>query len=795
MKQKTASSRMRVRMRVVLALFIVLGFAVLVSQLFMIQVVHGEMYQERANNQQTRSTVLAAKRGTIFDRNMNTLAKSATVWNVCLSPAEIKDDQLAYMAEGLSKILEIDQSVIYDGAKDRSKFYLRIKRRVDHDTMQAVLDFLTAGDKDIEGVFLELDTKRYYTYGSLASSVLGFTNYDNQGAYGIESYYNKVLSGTAGMVVSAKNAKGADMSTKYSQINEAKDGNSIVLTIDETIQHILERHLDTAVVEHSLSNKCAGIVMNIKTGEILAMATKPDFDPNDPNELKNPVSLAKLEEYKKEHPEGSKEYEAFLQQLRYDQWRNKAISDPYEPGSVFKIVTAATAIDNNLLNLNEGFFCSGHVTVSDHTYGCWKAGGHGAQNFIQSMQNSCNPVFIAIGQRIGGRMFYNYMGSFGFGQKTGIDLPGEDIGIMQSLELLNKPGMIELSSNSFGQSIKVTSLQLITAASAAINGGYLMQPYIVKQVLDGDGNVLETTQPNVRRQVVSEQTSETMRMLTEAVVNGGSGRFSAVPGYSIGGKTGTSEKLDIRDREVYVLSFIGFAPMDDPQYAILVMLDEPLEAAYGSTMAAPIVGAIYQEMLPYIGLQPQFTPEQLEQTEVEVPDLTGMAPHDAQGEKLTGLGLKMRIEGSGATIIRQIPQAWQKMPKGGTVIVFTDENVIETGIEVPDVVGMSAQDANLTLLGKGLNIELRGVTADGTPAIVQQQWPLPGTTANTGDVIIVTLIAAPEAAPVNVAAANAQEAQPEAVDVQDEALPELDEIVDENDIYINDAMVVPKENH
>lgn len=808
MQQKNVSSKMRVRMRIVLIIFMLLGFVVIISQLFMIQIVHGEMYQERAARQQTRSINITAKRGDIYDRNLNTLARSATVWNVCISPADLADvdpDRLDGMAEGLAEILDINKSVITEAARDRTKFYLIIKRRIDHEKMQEVLDFITKEDgADIPGVFFEPSTKRYYPYNSLASSILGFTNYDNQGAYGIEAYYNKILSGTPGLILSAKDAKGADMDLKYSQVNEAKDGNSIVLTIDESIQHILERNLETAVVEHSLGNKCAGIVMNVKTGEIVAMSTKPDFDPNEPYVLKNSLSIAKLETFaqangikaedydstaKYDDSSPYKAYGTLLQDLLYDQWRNKAVSDPYEPGSVFKIITAAAAIDNQLLNLNEGFYCSGSFKVSDHTFHCWKHAGHGAQNFIQGMQNSCNPVFISIGQRIGARLFYDYMEGFGFGSTTGIDLPGEDIGIMQTFENLNKPGMVELSSNSFGQSIKVTPLQMITAASAAVNGGNLMQPFVVKQVLDSEGRVVETTQPVVRRQVISAQTSETIRSLVESVVDGGSGRHAAVPGYRIGGKTGTSEKLDIRDRDVNVLSFVGFAPMDDPQYAVLVMLDEPkLQNIFGSTIAAPVVGAILQEMLPYVGLEPQYTPEQLEQKDVEVPDLIGMKPHDAQAQLTTELGLRIRYEGTGPTILRQIPQPWQKMPKGGTVIVFTNEEVIKTEITVPDVVGLSARDANLVLLDEGLNIELRGVTTDGVPTMVEQQWPLAGSTAATGDVVIVTLVRRPDVIPTDAQAEEpaqaAQQAQPEQKNASSDS-GETSKISEEDQEYLN----------
>ena len=747
MQQRSASSKMRIRMRFILFLFVFSGFMILIGRLFMIQVVHGEMYQERASNQQTRSTILAAKRGAIYDRNMNNLVRSATVWNVCISPAEMTNDpeRLDEIATGLAEILDIDKSVIIEGAADKSKYYLRIKRRVELETYQKVLDFITSNDRDtpdIKGVFFELDTKRYYKYDSLASTVIGFTNFDNQGAYGIESYYNKVLSGTAGIIVSAKNALGIDMNFKYSQANEAQDGNSIVLTIDEAVQHVVERNLETALVEHDIKNRCTGIVMNVKTGEILAMSTKPDFDPNEPDVLKNPLAIAELEEFALEFSPDTQEYRDKLQQLRYDQWRNKAISDTYEPGSVFKIITAATALDNNVVTLNDHFYCSGGIKVSSHTYGCWRLSGHGSQDFTKAMQNSCNPAFILTGQRIGAPLFQNYLEGFGFGEPSGIDLPGEAKGILQDYELLSKPGLVELSSTSFGQTFKITALQMITAASASVNGGYLMKPYVVRQTLDVDGNVLETTQPTVRRQVISEQTSKTVRDLVAAVVNGGSGRSSAVPGYVIGGKTGTSEKMDVFHEKVYVLSFVGFAPMEDPQYAILVTLDEPdskLQDMYGSTIAAPVVGAIFQEILPYLGLEPQFTAEELSQRDAEIPDLIGLKPHDAQA-LLTERGLRMRIEGSGPSIIRQIPQAWQKMPKGATVIVFTDDDAVKDEIAIPEVVGLPAREANAELLNKGLNVELRGAIEDGASTVVGQQSPPAGTIVGTGDVVVITLV-------------------------------------------------------
>ena len=734
---KTASNKIRRRILSVLIGFLVIGFGVLIVRLFLLQIVHGEEYQSMALQQQTRSTMLGAQRGMIYDRNENVLAKSADVWNVCISPADIAAEDIDKLATDLAEILDVEKDTIVQAASNRSLYYQRIKNRVESPLRDEVLAYIER--ENARGIFFEGDSKRYYRYGSLASTLLGFTDYDGNGAYGLESYYNSQLAGTPGMVVSTKNALGADMTFKYSQMYDAQDGNSLVLTIDESIQHFLERNLETAVIEHHIGNRACGIVMNIKTGEILAMATKPDFNPNEPYIIQSPGAQAMLDAL---NP-NSEEYANLRKELWYEQWRNKAISDTYEPGSVFKILNAATAVDNNLVSLAEGFFCPGYIDVSGERIRCWDTDGHGAVNFVEGMQKSCNPVFITLGQRIGALTMYNYMENFGLGEKTGVDLPGEVNSIRQSLSTLSNPGMVELSSTSMGQSFKVTPLQMITAASAAVNGGNLMQPYIVKQVLAPDGSVISTTQPTVRRQVISAQSSQTMRYLLEAIVDGGSGRYAAVPGYRIGGKTGTSQKLD-KDPNLHILSFIGFAPMNDPEYAILVMLDEPrLADAYGSVIAAPVVGAIFQEMLPYLGYEPTFTQAELAQREITLPDLVGMKPHDAQAE-LTTRGLKTRIVGAGPTVIRQIPQAWQKIPNGGTVTLYVSEEVIDTEVEVPAVLGMGALEANIALTDAGLNVEIRGVTTDGIATIVDAQWPLAGATASTGEVVIITLVRRPE---------------------------------------------------
>ena len=744
---KASIAKTRRRSLAVLIIFLLFGFATLIGRLFFLQIVMGEEYQAKALQQQTRAQTIDARRGAIYDRNGKYLARSSTVWNVCISPADIMADmkknddydKLKRLALDLAEILDVDATKILDDAKNTSSYYKRVKVRVESSVREAVLQCVT--ENDYAGVFFEEATKRYYPYGSLASTIIGFTNYDGNGEYGLEAQYDTVLSGKSGMVVSAKNARGADMDYKYQQKYDAQDGNSIVLTIDETIQHFVERNLETAIIEHNIANRACGIVMNVRTGEILAMATKPDFDPNEPYIIADPKQAALLAEF----IPGTDEYKKERDRMWFAQWRNKAISDPYEPGSVFKILTAATGLDCNAVHLDDNFICTGSIDVASETIGCHERYGHGEINFVQGMQKSCNPVFIMVGQRIGAKAFYDSIRNFGLGETTGIDLKGEAAGILHSYDTLSKPGMVELSSSAFGQSMKVTPIQMITAVSAAVNGGYLMQPYVVKQILDAGGNVIETTQPVVKRQVVSADTSEVMKYLTEMVVDGGSGRLAALPGYRIGGKTGTSEKLDQQSqKQENILSFVGVAPMEDPLYAVLVVLDSPeVDDLYGSVIAAPVVGAIMQEMLPYVGLDPQYTQEELEKKIVTIPNMIGMKPHDARAT-LTNLGIQTRFIGNGGEVLRQIPQSKEKMPKGSSVILYTDETQLKTDITVPDIVGLTAQEANKILVELGLNIELRGTLTEGIPTIVREQWPLAGKEAGTGEVIIVTLVKRPE---------------------------------------------------
>ena len=758
MIQVQSSRRMKIKMNIVLALLVLVGFGVLIGRLYQLQLVDGEMYQAKALKQQLRPTAISAQRGAIYDRNMKTLAASATVWTVTLSPAELKDaDQLSKIADFLAPLLGVEREKIIERGQKTASYYEIIKQKVDDTTADAILRF--CDENKINCVNLVEDSRRYYPYGSLASTVLGFTTSENKGAYGIESNYEKILAGTPGMVVSAKNAKSGNMPYSYDREYDPVDGNSIVLTIDEVIQHSLERHLETAVIEHNVNNRAVGIAMDVNTGAILGMATKPDFDPNEPNILCDPKAIAEIAAFDEQIAAASGEEAERLKSERLDalgkaqfaQWRNNAISDPYEPGSVFKIITASMALDTEVCRpTGEYYTCPGFHIVAGRRKACWKAAGHGTIDFTQAVKFSCNPAFMMIGAKVGPRNFYDYFERFGLREPTRIDLPGEADGIFYDYDTLAKETGEELASSSFGQTFKVTPIQICTAVAAAVNGGRLMQPYVVSQVLDPEGNIVSTTEPVVKRQVISEQTSETMRGILEKVVGDpdGSGKNAYVPGYRVGGKTGTSEKLDAKEGgEVTrrIASFMGIAPSNDPQVLVLVILDEPqMQNIYGSVIAAPVVGAIMSDILPYLKVEPQYTEAELSDIEVKVPYVTGGVVHDALSA-LTARGLSYKLVGDGVNVTGQIPSSGTECPKGTKVILYTDGAQPADPAEVPDVLGLSAQQANRTILNAGFNIRLMGADIEGKGVMAVLQDPLPGTAAQEGTIVTVTFADASDA--------------------------------------------------
>ena len=739
------SYRMKSRMIIVLVAMILFGFCVVVHSLFNIQIVQGKEWEGYALRQQLRSTPIGAKRGDIYDTNGKVLAKSASVWSVCVSPNDlvVKDDPDATkknrdaVADCLNKVLGLDKQSLYAIMEKTNSKYEIVKTKIEKPQADALTTEIK--DKGVKGIFLEQNTRRYYPYGNFAASVLGFTNYDNVGAAGLESYYEKVLAGTNGRVVSLRNRRGVNMPMQYEQSYEAKDGNSLILTIDETIQHYLEKNLEIAVNEHKVQNRVTGIIMDVKTGAILAMADKPDFDPNDAYTVFGEKKQMELEELN--YVGNEKVYQEAVRDAKYAQWRNSAISDPYEPGSVFKIITTASGLEAGVINEKSSFFCSGYVEVAGNTQRCWiwssRHVGHGQQTLAEAVKNSCNPAFIDIGQRIGAARFLSYFENFGLTKGTGIDLPGEANSIYHPTLTLS-----DLSSSAFGQTFKVTPIQMITAACAAVNGGKLMQPYIVKQIIDANGDVVSTTEPVAKRQVVSADVSRQTALFLEQVVQEGSGVQARVPGYRIGGKTGTSQKLDKFDENgapanVNTLSFFGFAPVDDPQVAVLVLVDEPqLVNAYGSTIAAPIVGSILADVLPYLGIEAQFSEEQMNKESFRAPALLNFDIHDAEAT-LRVKGIKFRVVGKGTKVLRQIPGSGETMPGDGVMVLYTEEVTQENMVVVPDVTGKTPGEANNVLVGAGLNFAMQGDKVDGAVVKAVGQTPVAGEQVASGSLVTV----------------------------------------------------------
>lgn len=720
------------------------GFTSVVYQLWKLSLSsYSDELRGMAAKQQMESVSIPAKRGNIYDRNGNILAQSATVWNVTIAPNEIDDadknkkenetPMAQKVATHLSNILEgVTYQDVMDLAADTAKKYKRVKMRITRPVMEEILK--AQEEYGLVGIHFEETTRRFYPYGNFASTVLGFCN-EEGGAYGIEAYYNKKLTGTPGRLLSARNAKGNEMDNDYKELIPPEDGQSLVLTIDEVVQHYLEKAIETAIIAHNPASRISGIVMDVNTGEILAMATKEDFDPNNPSEVSNAKALERLEGL------SGDEYTEQLGKERFTQWRNKAVSDPYEPGSVFKLVTLASAIESGHARESDTFYCSGVLEVANRSIHCWKTSGHGQETLGQILVNSCNPGFMTLGQRMGAETFSNYFEAFGLTERTGIDIPGEAESIYHSVE---KMGIVELSSSSFGQTFKVTPIQMIVADTAAINGGYLLKPFVVKQVLDAEGNVVESYERTVRRQVISNETSKMVASMAEKVVSEGSGNGAYVPGYRVGGKTGTSQKLDKLDENGqvtdHVLSFFGFAPADDPQVAVLVLIDEPeLKSAYGSVIAAPVVGAIMSDILPYLDIEPKYTEEELEKREIYVKDVIGQKPHEAQSI-MANAGLQGRLMGNGAAVVRQVPAPGSPVPKGSTVILYTDEETESPIVEVPSVVGLSGTEANKRIVSSRLNLRIVGADIDEEGTVAVSQTPEAGEALEIGSVITVNFV-------------------------------------------------------
>lgn len=739
-----------------LVLLIVCGiaaFIVLGAKLYSIQINHHEEYETAAIEQQVRQTTVTASRGTIYDTNMQILAKSASADTIYISPAEIVmyGDDPQKIAQGLADILGEKYGVTYDDVlamtADTKSWYKTVARKIDDESADAVRQFKT--DNDLKGVKIESDTKRYYPYGSLACHVVGFVGYENTGLAGIEATMDSTLTGVAGRIVRAKNANGTDMLyTKYEDYSASQNGDDVVLTIDGTIQNYVEKYLQKAVDDYDVKNGAAAIAMNVKTGAVLAMASLGNFDLNNYQDVGQDVT----EEM--ESAGSDEEKNQLLTAAQQLQWRNKAISDTYEPGSTFKIITLAMALEEGKVNLNSNFYCGGYIEVTGDNPGkgrhCWKTAGHGQQTLTQAVQHSCNVAFIQIGQLVGEETFYKYAHEFGFFEPTGIELSGESGSIWWPEDVFCDPNnKTQLAAASFGQTFNITPLQLITAVSACANGGYLMQPYVVKEVLDENGNTVSKTEPTVVRQVISEQTSKTVCQILEKVVSDpvdGTGKNAYVAGYRIAGKTGTSTKTvkeaDSGTKE-YIVSFIGFAPADDPQIAILVLLDNPQSKTVyvsGGNMGAPTVGNMFSDILPYMGIEPVYTDEEKKEMDKTVPNLSGMTVSEAQAA-LTDQGMTCRVIGTGDTVTGQLPSANSVVAAGSELIVYAGTEPGSQQETVPDLTGLTYSIARQRLGYLGLFIKTDSHRiADSNTIVVSSQSVAAGTAVEHGTVVSVSLV-------------------------------------------------------
>lgn len=760
------TNKMRFKLNlVVLPLFLAFTGWILVS-LFETSITDNLKYQTLANDTQFKSKTVKANRGSIYDANGKILAQSATVYSICVDPnmvyvqqqKEAKEKADGKEQEGIPEsqrmidtaatILSEELSVDYDYAvkqlttNGENSQWAIIAKSIEKPKADDII--ARAAEEDVSGlIFRDLDTKRYYPQGELAAAVIGFTNYDGDGIYGVERQYNDYLKGVDGKVISAVDAFQNEMPYKNDKIYDAQDGNSLYLTLDMTLQYYAEKYLEQQVEAHDVQNRACAIIMNVNTGAVLAMASTPGFDLNDRNSLYNPADAAKLSGIMDDE-----EYNEQYAALREQQWKNKAITELYFPGSVFKVITGSAALEEKAINLNSTFSCGQVITVADTQIHCWASYSHGSdQNFTTAMTNSCNPAFIQIGQLLGKDKFFDYFKAYGFTEPTGIDLPGEANSIYVNT---SEKGPVELASCSFGQTNKVTPLQMITAYAAVVNGGYLVTPYVVSKIVDSNGNVIKTTEPSIKRQVISEETSAEMRQVLESVVNTKGGSNAYIKGYAIGGKSGTSQKID-KSREtgnddLYVSSYCAFAPADDPEIIMLVMVDEPTAKDangslmyYGSIVAVPAVVNVLKEALPYMGYYPEYTEEELEALGVTLPAVEGEAVSIAK-ETLEALSLQVTVIGSGDKVVAQVPARASSIPRNGRVVLYTEENYETEYTTVPNIIGYGLSDVNAILTNADLNFKVGDGAANHSGAVAYSQNYAEGNIVPKGTIIEVTFV-------------------------------------------------------
>ena len=770
MASNKPSPSMKIRAKIIMTLLFFILFSVVVGQFFKISVIDNKRYQEMANDQHFGSIVIPAHRGSVYDAKGSTLAKSASVYKVFLDPKRFRDEMenlssridkrneekakgryepetdedgnvinilpesvekfRTDTAEFLSQQLGITVERVYEAMEEDNQYSV-LQDQVEKPVSDAVLQYFASYDFSCLNV--EEDTKRYYPQNELAASVIGFTSADGRGAYGIEAYYDDYLAGVDGRTISAKDSNGNELPYRYSKTYPPQNGDDVYLTIDMKIQYYIEKHLEEMCTEFEVANRGCAILMNAKTGAVYGMGTYPSFDLNNPYEISDEKVNKQLESMEEEFA-AQKKAEA-----REFQWKNKCITETYEPGSVFKVITSASAIEENLINIEkDSFVCTGGVMFPGMTtpINCHETGGHGAQTFQEALTNSCNPAFMEIGGRLGVEKFDYYFNAFGLTEKTGIDLPAEVSGTGGGTDMSE----VDLAVSSFGQRETITPMEMITSYCAAINGGYLLQPYVVDKILDEDGNVVFKNGRTVRRQVVSEDTSAKMRDALEKVVSTSGGGNVNIKGYAIGGKSGTSQRLSLGSDDEYGASYMCFAPADDPEIILLVLADKPNKEIgyYGSQVAVPTARDILTDVLPYLGFYPEYTDDEIENLDVKIPLLEGSLT-DAI-ETLAGLGMNYQVVGSGTSIVAQSPVTGTSVAKGGMVYLYTEEKHVTDYVEVPNVVGCSAEFANEILASSGLNYVAKGASVSRYGAAVNSQSIEPGTKVEVGKVIELEFI-------------------------------------------------------